>query len=140
MEQPLGCYFQVWSPYYQVAVCNQSVIEKSYCQTETKMPLIPEIESMEKIRTGEMQTDAIQVTPTTAKKQTRKQIDYQSNGECIVWQRKIFTNTPKTIVKVQSSERNQVDKKQTRKQTDYQSNEQCIAWQHKNFTNIPKTC
>ena len=48
------------------------------------MPLIPEIESMEKIRTGEMQTDAIQVTPTTAKKQTRKQIDYQSNGECIV--------------------------------------------------------
>ena len=23
MENPLGCYFQVWSPYYQAAQCNQ---------------------------------------------------------------------------------------------------------------------
>ena len=23
MEKPLGCYFQVWSPYYQVAQSNQ---------------------------------------------------------------------------------------------------------------------
>ena len=23
MEKPLGCYFQVWSPYYQAAQCNQ---------------------------------------------------------------------------------------------------------------------
>ena len=23
MEKPLGCYFQVWSPYFQVAQCNQ---------------------------------------------------------------------------------------------------------------------
>ena len=31
----------------------------SYSQTETKMPLIQEIKSMEKIRTGEIWTDAI---------------------------------------------------------------------------------
>ena len=23
MEKPLGCYFQVWSPYYEAARCNQ---------------------------------------------------------------------------------------------------------------------
>ena len=23
IEKPLGCYFQVWSPYYQAAQCNQ---------------------------------------------------------------------------------------------------------------------
>ena len=25
MEKPLGHYFQVWSPYYQVAQCNQKI-------------------------------------------------------------------------------------------------------------------
>ena len=25
MEKPLRCYFQVWSPYYQVALCNQKI-------------------------------------------------------------------------------------------------------------------
>ena len=23
VEKPLGCYFQIWSPYYQVEQCNQ---------------------------------------------------------------------------------------------------------------------
>ena len=26
MEKPLGRYFQVWSPYYQVAQCNQKTL------------------------------------------------------------------------------------------------------------------
>ena len=25
MEKPLGCYFQVWTPYYQAAHCNQKI-------------------------------------------------------------------------------------------------------------------
>ena len=27
-EKPLGCYFQVWSPYYQAAQCNQKKWEE----------------------------------------------------------------------------------------------------------------
>ena len=26
MDKPLGHYFQVWSPYYQVAQCNQKAL------------------------------------------------------------------------------------------------------------------
>ena len=38
---------------------NQIIMEKSDSQTDTKMPLIPEIESMEESRTGEIWIDAI---------------------------------------------------------------------------------
>ena len=52
-----------------------------------------------------------------AKKQTRKQTDCQPNS-VLHDNANIFTSIPKTIVKAQSNERNQVNKKQTRKQTD----------------------
>ena len=46
---------------------NQVLMGKSYSQMETRMPLIPEIESMEKIRTCEIWIDAMLVTSSMGK-------------------------------------------------------------------------